>query len=127
MRRKDQIVTQDRVDELNQVQDWIQPVFIHEDPLTGKQHRLITEEDGRKIMAGYACGGCGAVFNLIRVDCAVCHGAMGFVEEPMREEWLPHLRDRMNNVAPTVASNPFDRDEFFRSVMNDPDIEQRKL
>jgi hypothetical protein len=127
-RRQDQTVTQDRVDELNAVRGWIQPVFMHEDPVTGKQHRLITEDDGRRIAAGYACGECGAVYDIVRVSCAVCSSPMVLVEEPAREEWLPHLRDRLNNVAPPVARNPFaDRDEFFRSVAADPDVEQRKL
>jgi hypothetical protein len=127
-RRPDQTVTQQRVDELNAVRGWIQPVFTRHDPLTGKPHRLITEEDGRKIAAGYACGECGAIFDIVRVQCPVCHTQMGLVEEPMREEWLPHLRDRMNGDAPPVARNPFaDRDEFFRQVAADPDVEHRKL
>lgn len=119
--RKDTQVTQQRVDELNQVVDWIQPVFTRTDPHTGEQHRLITANDAAKISAGYACGECGAVYRIVMPQCAVCREPIGLQLEPMRPEWPAHLADREQ----VVGGSPVGFDEFMAEVLADPEIEQR--
>ena len=128
MQRRDTPVTQSRVDELNMVRGWIEPVFVREDPVTGEQHRLITAEDGARIAAGYACGECGAVYDIVMAACAVCSRPIGLELAPMRPEWETKLAERRGELTDApVASNPFSPDEFFRRVAADPEIEQRRL
>lgn len=120
-------MTQERIDELNRVKGWIEPVFVHEDPMTGRQHRLITQADGEMIAAGYACGECGAKYDMVMPSCTVCYKPIGLELAPMREEWAQHLSDRDEGYAPSIAKNPFSPDTFIEGVKRDKDIEQVKL
>lgn len=130
MGRRDQTITQERVDELNRVRGWIQPVFTHEDPVTGRRHRLITQEDGEKIALGYACGECGAVYDMVMAACVVCHKPIALELAPARPEWGQHLADRESGYTAPIAQNPFapgTADAAIWDIQNDPDVEHRKL
>lgn len=117
-------VSQARIEQLAAVRGWIEPVFTRTDPVTGKQHRLITQADGAKIAAGYACGECGAVYDMVMPGCAVCGEPIGLQLAPMRDEWTDHLADR---AAGGVEGRPVSTDEFLAEIAADRDIDHRKL
>jgi hypothetical protein len=125
--RPDTPITQQRLDELSAVRGFIQEVFVHEDPVTGKRHRLISAEDGERIAQGYACGECGAIYDMVMPRCVACGQPIGLNLAPMRPEWEQHLADRADGYTAPIAQNPLSPDEFIRSVRADRDIEQRKL
>jgi hypothetical protein len=115
---------QSRVEELSAVKGWITPVFTREDPVTKELHHLISMEDGERIARGYACGECGAIYDMVMPACVVCSEPIALELAPMRQEWTDHLKDR--EELPQYGK-PLSADEFIAEVMKDPNIEQRKL
>lgn len=122
--RYDREVGQSRIDELSSVRGWIEPEFVHTDPVTGKQHRLITLEDGEMIAQGYACGECGAKYDMVMPRCVVCREPIALDLAPMRPEWTQHLADRASGAS---GGKPLDVETFLAEVARDPDVEQRRL
>ena len=127
--RPDGVVTQKRLDELSSVRRFITPVFEHEDPVTGRKHRLITQSDAEMIAQGYACGECGAVYDMVMPKCVVCFQPIGLDLAPMRPEWEQHLRDRREAFSHPTPVNPLANgvDDVIRRVRENPDVEQVKL
>lgn len=122
------MTSQARIDELNSIAGFLIPVF-SEDPIPGRRPRHgLTPADYHKVMAGYACPDCLADFGgVYRAVCPVCRfrrdidADIAFAAPAL---WADALKERAEEAQP-AETVPVD--EFIRSVMNDPDIDQMKL
>lgn len=116
----------ERKEELDRaVVGWLQPVFEHEDPVTGRRTPGFTPRDAAMIAAHYACPGCYAVFQIVRVSCPVCHLQFrDFHVESFPDLWVNHLRDREYG-APAETQPTID--QALGAVAADPDVDQVPL
>ncbi len=84
-------------------------------------------EDYDRVMAGYACGDCCAVFDTHMGDfCPVCglSRELGQKPEADPDNWNAFLDEHLNGSGTTQTRTP---QEFIRDVMGDQDIEQARL
>lgn len=122
---------QDKADDINAiVKGFLIPVF-RTDPESGQRLAGLDEESFKKVAAGYACANadCLAEFKTYTIECPVCSYVRDIQHDLVAppETWVQHLKDREEGYAPDIASNPFSPDEFFKSVADDSDVEQRRL
>lgn len=122
---------QTKTDDINAVvKGFLIPVF-RTDPASGRKLAGLGEEDFLKVAQGYACANadCLAEFKTYTIECPVCHYVRDIQKDLVAapQAWTQHLNDREEGYQAPEARNPFSPDRYFKSIADDPDIEQIKL
>jgi hypothetical protein len=104
---------------------WMVPIYWQEDPITKKRLNGLGPKDFARVMDGYGCPECLAIFNTYLPVCVVC-GFRRDIQADVQnapQHWVDHLNDRQGEP----VGKPVDIDDFLREVAADKDVEQIKL
>jgi len=104
---------------------WMQPIYWQEDPVTKRRLNGLGPKDFARVMAGYGCPECLAIFNTYLPVCPACQFRRDIQADVQNtpQHWLDHMDDLKGEAQGT----PVSIDDFLREVAADKDIEQIKL
>lgn len=99
----------------------------------GKKRYGLTKQGYEMVLAGYACGGCLAIFDRFTLLCPACGTWHDVGSQPQEtpQHWVDHIEERYADIPhekPAVV-NPFlsGDDSVMQQIRSDPTVEQVDL
>lgn len=124
--------TNERLKELSRITGFLNAEF--EDTLPNGQKRFgLTRQGYEMVLAGYACGGCLAMFDRFTLRCPACGVWHDIGSQPQEtpQHWVDHIEERYADIPyekPAVV-NPFMANDLsvIKQIRENPEIEQVDL
>lgn len=108
----------------SQVKGFLVPIFMQDDPATGRRMNGLSPRDFEKVKAGFACAECLAEFDHYTITCPVCGRTRDFARDVQEapQLWKDHLRDHYEDRTPytRMRRNPLEEG----SLMPSDEVEQ---